>query len=67
MKYLLTSMKPNNNTQLLLENVTPAKTRHIRGYGAGVTFSARCYNWKQDPTFATTKLLQYSEPTVVPQ
>ena len=67
MKYLLTGLKSTNHTQVLLENVIPAQTAHIRGYGMGVTFTAATADWQRNPTFESTKLLQYSEPTVIPQ
>lgn len=67
MKYQLTRLKQKNNTELLLDNIVPARTRHIRGYGSGVTLSARGVKWQETPTFATLRMLQYSEPTVVAQ
>jgi hypothetical protein len=66
MKYLLTSIK-KNNTQLLLENVVPAKTSHIIGYGAGVTFSSAGYPWKQNSTFSSLRFSGFTEPTVTAQ
>jgi hypothetical protein len=67
MKYHLTSLKGKLHTQLMLENITPARTRHIKGYGNGVTFTSKCHTWQQNATFATPKLLQYSDPTVITQ
>lgn len=67
MKYLLTSLKQKNNTQLLLENITTASTGHIKGYGIGVTFTSSGAQWKQNVTFSTVKMLQFSEPTVITQ
>ena len=67
MKYFLTSLKHNNNTQLLLENIVPAKTSHIKGYGSGVTFTSKGSTWSQDATFSTLKLLTYCPPAVVTQ
>lgn len=56
MKYLLTEWKDSKKShQLAVENKTPSKTTHIKGYGFGVTFSTRCFNWKHNFT---------SEPTV---
>jgi hypothetical protein len=58
MKYLLTTLKSPNNTHLsLLEDIIPAKTSHIRGYGFGVTFTSKCSDWAQSPTFQNIKLL----------
>jgi hypothetical protein len=67
MKYLLTSLKQRNNTQLLIENVVPARTSHIRGYGVGVTFTSSCNAWKHSTTFASLRLSAFSEPTVITQ
>jgi hypothetical protein len=67
MKYLLTSIKPNHNTQLSLENVIPAKTGHIKGYGSGVTFTSKGVNWKQSASITSLKMLEYSAPTVITQ
>lgn len=67
MKYLLTSVKPKNNTQLLLENIIPAETKHIRGYGIGVTFSGNHCPWKHNATVNNLKLLSYSEATIICQ
>jgi hypothetical protein len=67
MKYLLTSLKQKNNTLLLLENIIPAKTGHIKGYGSGVTFTARGSGWQHTATFSSVKMLQYSDPTVITQ
>ncbi|MBT1705700.1 hypothetical protein [Chryseosolibacter indicus] len=67
MKYQLTSTKPNNNTEILLENITPAKTKHIRGYGLGVTFSGNYSAWKHNATIGSLKMLTYSEATVICQ
>ena len=66
MKYQLTSVRPNN-TQLSLENVIPAKTGHIKGYGSGVTFTARGANWNQSASITSVKMLRFSTPTVVTQ
>lgn len=67
MKYLLTGLKQKNITHLMLENVVPARTGHIQGYGIGVTFTSKGLDWHRNPTFETTKLLKYSEPTIIPQ
>lgn len=64
MKYLLTSLK-QKNTQLFIENVEPAKTAHIKGYGAGVTFSSSGYAWRHSSTFSSLKFSAFSEPTVI--
>jgi|GEM_PF-5331120 len=67
MKYLLTALKQKNNTLLLLENIIPAKTGHIKGYGCGVTFTSRGARWQHNATFASPKMIQFSEPTVITQ
>lgn len=67
MKYLLTSLKQNNNTQLLLENIIPARTGHIKGYGFGVTFTARASPWSQSATISSLKMLVFSDPSVITQ
>jgi hypothetical protein len=62
MKYLLTPWKAKTgNHQFLLENRTPTKTTHIRGYGFGVTFSSRCFVWSHSFS-STSTFLQYSAP-----
>lgn len=65
MKYQLTSLHPKNKTQLTLENIIPAKTEHIRGYGLGVTFSSCHYSWQQTSTFLNLKLHGHSPATIV--
>ncbi len=67
MKYLLTTLKPHNHTHLQLEEVIPARTGHIKGYGYGVTFTSRGANWEQSPSCQNTKMLEYSAPVVIPQ
>ncbi|HYG01390.1 MAG TPA: hypothetical protein VD927_03045 [Chryseosolibacter sp.] len=67
MKYRLTGLKSKNNTQVLIENAIPAQTGHLRGYGMGVTLTAKGSDWQQNPTFESTRLLQFCEPTVIPQ
>jgi hypothetical protein len=64
MKYFLTTYQPKPGNQLVLENVTSAKTRHICGYGNGVTFSSSGLNWNHSSS-STVNILQYSEPTIV--
>ena len=64
MKYLLTSLR-QKNTQLLLENVIPAQTGHIKGYGVGVTFTSKGLSWRQNATFSSMKMLEFSDPTVI--
>lgn len=49
MKYLLTPWKAvSGKHEMLVDNKTPTKTTHIRGYGFGVTFSSRCFTWKRN-------------------
>jgi hypothetical protein len=67
MKYLLTSLKQKNNTLIMLENVVPAKTAHVRGYGLGVTLSSGDFSWKLSSTFSTVKMTAFSDPTVITQ
>jgi hypothetical protein len=67
MKYLLTSLKQKNNTELLLENIVPERTGHIKGYGSGVTFTAKASRWKHNATFSNLKMLQFCDPTVITQ
>jgi hypothetical protein len=63
MKYLLTPWNAKNSKhQVLLENKTPTKTTHIKGYGMGVTFSSRCHLWKHNFS-ATATFLKFAEPT----
>jgi hypothetical protein len=66
MKYLL-SVNATKNSQLHLENITAARTSHIFGYGAGVTFSSGVLKWNQDSTFYSVRLAGFTNPTVVPQ
>jgi hypothetical protein len=67
MKYLLTTIKPNYNTELLLENVIAAKTGHIRGYGSGVTFTTNGASWNQSASITSLRMLTFSAPSVVTQ
>jgi hypothetical protein len=48
MKYVWAALDGKTNSrQLLLENINALRTRHIRGYGFGVTFSSQISGWKQ--------------------
>jgi hypothetical protein len=67
MKYSLSTIKYNNNTHLSLENVIPARTGHIRGYGSGVTFTSKGTQWSQSASITSVKMLQFSNPTVITQ
>ncbi|HYC86084.1 MAG TPA: hypothetical protein VEB86_12720 [Chryseosolibacter sp.] len=67
MKYLLTALKQKNNTLLLLENIIPAQTGHIKGYGSGVTFTGKGPKWFHHATFAGPHLLHFSDPIVITQ
>jgi hypothetical protein len=67
MKYLLTSPRDKNNTQLLLENIVPAKTAHIVGYGLGVTFTTKGFDWQQNCSISSIKMLGFTQPTVITQ
>jgi hypothetical protein len=49
----------------MLENVIPAKTRHIKGYGMGVTFTSNDFTWKHNVTSAGQRMVQFTEPTVI--
>jgi hypothetical protein len=61
MKYLWTSL-PAKSDNVLMENVTPAKTRHIRGYGLGVTFTGSCYKWNLSIS-TNFKMLEFTQAT----
>lgn len=66
MKYLLTEWKNSQKShQLAVENKTPSKTTHIKGYGFGVTFSTRCVSWHHDFTsHPTAESLNFSASSV---
>jgi hypothetical protein len=66
MKYFLTPWKASETKhQVSLENKTPTKTTHIRGYGFGVTFSTYCFQWKHNFTSdAESGLLSYSKSSI---
>jgi hypothetical protein len=52
--------KPNRH-QMLVDNRTPTKTTHIKGYGIGVTFTTRCFVW--DKNFSSTvEAMRFFEP-----
>ena len=51
----------------MLENVVPAKTAHITGYGLGVTLSSSSFGWNQSSTFLHIRYVAFSNPTVITQ
>jgi hypothetical protein len=65
MKYQLHNSENKNHAELMIENITPAKTGHIFGYGLGVTFSSTHVQWYQTSTFSTIRLTGFTKPTVV--
>jgi hypothetical protein len=65
MKYQLHNNDNKTQAELMIENITPAKTAHIFGYGMGVTFSSSQMEWCQTSTFLTIRLSGFTRPTVV--
>jgi hypothetical protein len=65
MKYQLHNHANKMHAELMIENITPAKTAHILGYGVGVTFSSSHMEWCQSSTFLTVRLAGFTRPTVV--
>jgi hypothetical protein len=63
MKYFLTSSPKRNHSQVQLENINPAKTKHIRGYGFSVAFSTVNFSWRHTSS-ADFKTLGFAEPTI---
>lgn len=63
MKYLLTPWSHKSGSlQLQVDNKTPTKTTHIRGYGFGVTFSTHCFKWQHNFT-SNSIFLKFAEPS----
>lgn len=67
MKYQLTALKNKNNTQISLQNIVSGQTRHVRGYGRGVTFTVKPADWKHSASYDSARLLVYAEPSIATQ